>query len=87
MKGLFKPKLCPLHGTFLLHRKYFGCKIVIRFSSTPLTVEQNNCMTETVSTYIIHDLDNLAKILRNNFTLKNCLFGVTNIVKNSGKAK
>ena len=32
-----------------------------------------------------HDLDYWPKILLRNFTLKNCLFGVNNIVKDSDK--
>ena len=38
-------------------------------------------MTKTVNAYIFHDLDNWPKILLRNVTLKNCLFGATNIVK------
>ena len=44
-------------------------------------------MTKIVNTYTIHDLDNWPKIPRRNFTLKNCFFGATNIVKNSDKSK
>ena len=37
--------------------------------------------------YIVYDLDNWPKILLRNFTLKNYLFGATNIAKNSDKSK
>ena len=36
---------------------------------------------------MVCDLDNWSKILLRNFTLKNCLFGATNIVKSSDKSK
>ena len=35
--------------------------------------------------YIVHDLDAWQKIPLKNFTLKNCLFGATNIAKSSDK--
>ena len=35
--------------------------------------------------YIVYDLDAWQKILLKNFTLKNCLFGATNIAKSSDK--
>ena len=35
----------------------------------------------------VYDLDAWLKILLRNFTTKNCLLGVTNIVKNSDKQK
>ena len=38
-------------------------------------------MTKTVKAYIVCDLDNWPKIVLINFTLKNCLFGATNIKK------
>ena len=34
-----------------------------------------------------YDLDNCSKLRLRNFILKNCLFGATNIVKNSDKSK
>ena len=36
---------------------------------------------------MVYDLDNWSKIPLRNFTLKNCLFGATNIVKISDKSK
>ena len=75
---MFKSKLLPLHGAFLPNIKYFG---------TPLVAEKNNYVTKILNVYIICDLDNLPKIPLRNFTLKNCLFGATNILKNSDKSK
>ena len=37
--------------------------------------------------YIVYYLDDSLKFPLHNFTLKNCLFGITNIVKNSDKGK
>ena len=36
---------------------------------------------------MVYDLDNCSKLRLRNFILKNCLFGATNIVKNSDKSK
>ena len=44
-------------------------------------------MTKTVNGYSAYALDNWPRNPLNNFTLKNCLFGATNIVKNNGKSK
>ena len=37
--------------------------------------------------YIVYDLDTWPKISLRNFTLKNCLFGATNVVKDNDKEK
>ena len=55
--------------------KGFGCKIGIQFSDTPLIIDQNNLPTKNCK--------NWPKIPLNNLTLKNYLFGATNIAKNS----
>ena len=36
---------------------------------------------------MVYDLDNCSKLPLRNFILRNCLFGATNIVKNSDKSK
>ena len=86
-KVLFESKLLPLHGAFLPNIKYFYYKIGMQFSNTPLVVEQNNYATKIVNAYIVYDLDNWTKIPFRNVTSKNCLFGATNIAKNSDKSK
>ena len=53
----------------------------IKFDKDSLAVEQNNYFSKVVDVYIVYDLD-----IRN-FTLKICLLGVTNIVKNSDQEK
>ena len=58
----------------------------MQFSKSVLVVQQNNYTTKIVNTYIVYDLDNCLKNMHNNFTLKNCLFGVTSIVKNGDKS-
>ena len=52
-----------------------------------LAVEQNNYLTKIVNVYIVYDLAAWPKIPLKTFTLKNCLFRATNIVKNSDKNK
>ena len=44
-------------------------------------------MSKIVNVYIVYDLDAWPKNPTNNFKLKNCLFGETNMVKNSDKEK
>ena len=60
-----------------------GYKVGIKFDRDPLAVEQNNCVTKLVNAYIVHDLDNWSNNPLMNFTLKDCLFDATNVVKNS----
>ena len=62
-------------------------RIAIKFDQDPLAVEQNNYLTEFVNVYIVYDLEAWPKILLRDFTLKNCLFGATNVVKHSDKEK
>ena len=59
----------------------------IKFDKDPLAVEQNNYLTKIINDYFVYELDTWSKIPFNNFKLKNCLFGATNIVKNSDKEK
>ena len=80
---MFESKLLPLHSAFLT----FRYKIGIQVNKAPLVVEQNNYTTKAVNTYIVRDVDNCPKILLRNFTLKNCLFGATNIREDSDKSK
>ena len=82
-KSLFESKLLPLHEIFLSNLRRFGYKIVIQFKNTPLVVEQNDHATKIVNAYIVFNLDKWVKVPLNNFKIKNCLFGATNIIKNS----
>ena len=59
----------------------------IKFDKGPLAVEQNNCLTKIVNIYISYKLNAWLRNPTNNFKFKNCLFGATNIVKNSDKEK
>ena len=59
----------------------------MKFGKYPLAVEQNNYLKKIVNVYIVYDLVAWPKILLKIFTLKNCQFGATNIVKNSDKGK
>ena len=87
LKRLYKSKLIALHGAFLPNIKYFKNKIGIQFNSAPLVIERNNYVTKIVNVYIVYDLDNWPKNPLINFTLKDCLFGSTNIVKDNDKEK
>ena len=84
-KGEFSSTLKPLYTTFLNSRKLSEYRIIIKFDIEPLAVEQNNCLTKIVNIYIVYDLDAWPKNSTNKFKFKNCLFGATNIVKNSHK--
>ena len=84
---MFKSKLLPFQGAFLPNIKYFGYKIGIQVSNTSLVVEQNNYATKNVNVYIAKDLDDWPKVPLRNFTLKNYLFGATNIRKDNDNSK
>ena len=57
----------------------------IKIDKDPLPAEQNNYATKIAKSYIVYDLYTLPKLPLRKFTLKNCLFAATNIVKNSEK--
>ena len=57
----------------------------IKFDKDPLAVEQNNYLTKVANVYIVYDLDVWPRNPTNNLKFKNCLFGATNVVKNSDK--
>ena len=59
----------------------------IKPDKDPIAVEQNNYLTKIVNVNIAYDLDVWQKIPLWNFTVKNCLFGATSIVKNSDEKK
>ena len=59
----------------------------ITFGKDPLAVEQNSYLTKMVDVYIVYDLAAWPRNPTNNFIFKNCLFGATNIAKNSDKEK
>ena len=59
--------------------------MALRSNNSVLTVKQNNHKTNIANAYIVYDLDAWPKIPLNNFQFKNCLFGATNIVKDSYK--
>ena len=57
----------------------------MKCDGNPSVVEQNSYATKIVNSYIVYEL--WPKVFFSNFKLQNCLFGATNIVKNSGKAE
>ena len=57
----------------------------IKFDKDPLAVEQSNYLIKILKVYIVYNLDPWPRNPTNNFKFKNCLFGATNIVKNSVK--
>ena len=59
----------------------------INFDKDPLTVEQNNYLTNVVNVYIVYDLDAWPRNPTNSFKFKNCLFGATNKVKHCDREK
>ena len=59
----------------------------IKFEKDPIAVEQNTYLTKIGNVYIVYELNARPINPTNNFKFKNCLFGATNIVKNSDKEK
>ena len=62
-------------------------RVEIKFDKDPLAIEQNNNLIKIVNVYIVYDLDDSSRNATNNFKFKNCLFGATNVIKNSDKEK
>ena len=56
-----------------------------KFDKETLTVENNDHLSKFVNVYVVYDLDAWPRNPTNDFEFKNCLFGATNIVKNSDK--
>ena len=55
----------------------------MQFNSTLLVTEQINNARKILNVYIVYDLDNWPK----NPEILHCLFGATNVVKNSDNEK
>ena len=55
----------------------------MQFLNESLVVEKNNYLTKIVNVYIVYDPDYWPRNPLNSFTLKNCLFDATNLVKNA----
>ena len=72
---------------FLHSIKLPGYKVGIKFHKDPLGAEQNHYATKIVNAYMVYDLDTWPNNSLRNFTLKNCLFDPTSIVKHSYKEK
>ena len=84
-EGVYNSKFKPLYTPFLHSSKFCEYIVGIKFDKDPLAVEQD--LRKIVNVYIIYDLYAWQRNPNNNFELKNCLFGATNIIKNSGKEK
>ena len=84
---VYNSKLKPLYTASLHNVKLSGYRIGIKFDKDTLAVEQNNYLNKIVNVYIIYELYTWPKIPTNNFKFNNCLFGATNILKNSDKEK
>ena len=76
-----------MYTAFLHSIKLSGYKIGIKSDKDALAVEQSNYLTKIVNVYIVYDLATRPRNPNNNLKLKNCLFGASNIVKNSDKEK
>ena len=86
-RGVYTSKLKLLHTGCLHSIKLSIYKVGIKFNKGPLALEHNNYATKIVNAYNVYELDTWAKFPLNNFKLKNCLLGATNIVKHSDKEK
>ena len=76
-----------LYTVFLHSITVSRYKVGKKFDENSLAVEQNNYTTKIVNASIVYKLDVRPKVSLDNFKLKNCFFGATNIVKNSDKEK
>ena len=83
--GVYSSKLKALYTPFLHSINISGCKMQIKLDKNPLAVEQNNYMTNILIVYFVYDLAASPRNSTSNFKFKNCLFGATNISKNSDK--
>ena len=86
-KGVYNSKFKPLCTAFLHSIRLCEYRMGIKFDKDLLAVEPNNYASKIVNGYIVYDLDAWPKVQLRNFTIKNCLFGATSIVKNSDKEK
>ena len=80
-KGLYTSQLNPLYTAFLHNIKLSEYRLRKKFDEFPLAVAQSNCKNKIGNAYIFYDLYTCPKNPTNNFKIKNCLFGATNIVK------
>ena len=87
-KGIYSSNLSLQYTHFLHSIKCFGYKIVTKFDRDSLFAEQNSCKTKCLHCLqckCLHCL--LVKFLARKyacqFYIKTCLFGATNVVKNS----
>ena len=53
----------------------------VKFDKDLVAVEQYNYLNKNVNINIVYDLGAWSRTPTNNFNLKNCLFGATNIVR------
>ena len=67
--------------------KFVEYRREIKFDEDLLVVEQSNNFPKIVNAYFFYDLDAWPRNTTNNFKFKNCLFGATDVVKNSDKGK
>ena len=78
LKRLYSSTLFPQNTQFL-HS--------VKPDEYPLILEQSCYATKIVNTSIVYELNASPRNPFDNLTLKNCLFGATNIVKNSNEDK
>ena len=76
-----------MYTTFLNRIKLSEYGIGIKLYKDNLAVEQSTYLTKTVNVYIVYDLDAWPINATNNVKIKNCLFGVTNMLKGSNEEK
>lgn len=61
--------------------EHYDYKLKLLFSRSALVMEQNNYKTSILNAQIFSDLNSWSRNRSDNFTLKNWLFGITNIKK------
>ena len=80
-KSKYNSKLILENGVQTPLVEHYDYKLKLLFSRSALVMEQNNYKTSILNAQIFSDLNSWSRNRSDNFTLKNWLFGITNIKK------
>ena len=78
-KGIYSSQRKPLYTAFWHSRTRSAYRMRTIFDKDCVAFKQNNCATKIINSYPVYDLERSI--------IEYCLFGATNIVKNSDKEK
>ena len=86
-KGVYVTDLVPIKNDSLPKIKYLKDRNRNTIQLYPFSCTSDQSNNKYCKFYMVYDLDNWPRNPPRNFSIKNCLFGVTNIVKNDDKEK